>query len=556
MPKSVKSSKSGKGHRKPLRPGDEEENYSATPPSNELAQMMPAASRQNSFNAPPREADRRSETPRPGPERTNSNMLKRYTSTFTEAHLEGLPMQFSALGRLSENEHLPEDKEGGVGLDAATELNHFLTKQLNDVRERARGLQEERDAHTQRISELQLRLISEMDRNSRIKELANQMQYTIESKELFVGPQSSDDEILSDFRSILDEVRTWSIKFACESPISLDNLPVSVVTAFQRLAPACPDLRRLLSNRKHRRLFVRGWVSLGLADWLFRCLPSDHHSGSRCEDGWLDTETAHGVFLVERMLVNADRRTVSHRDLNDWRALTTTLLSRLDSPSSTTEAVQAYIKSCSRYILTPIAGWTVETNQQKLEDELLGILSGTLKLSQKLRCQRACWSVRHLGAAPRVSLPPQQPGPFMVLDARAMRDINGDEYDDVPGRRDTLGRIVDLVIGPGLYKRGNTNGQGFDTETCMERSEVKCRESWSEGHRDVKLAKSASLFNICNLFNLFSIFSLLHLRSGWSAGVHLRDLMTTGLTDLTDIALKDRTGIARKDLTEDVVFPT
>lgn len=147
-----------------------------------------------------------------------------------------------------------------------------------------------------------------MDRNSRIKELANQMQYTIESKELFVGPQSSDDEILSDFRSILDEVRTWSIKFACESPISLDNLPVSVVTAFQRLAPACPDLRRLLSNRKHRRLFVRGWVSLGLADWLFRCLPSDHHSGSRCEDGWLDTETAHGVFLVERMLVNAGKQ--------------------------------------------------------------------------------------------------------------------------------------------------------------------------------------------------------------------------------------------------------
>lgn len=84
----------------------------------------------------------------------------------------------------------------------------------------------------------------------------------------------------------------------------------------------------------------------------------------------------------------------------------------------------------------------------------------------------------------------------MVLDARAMRDINGDEYDDVPGRRDTLGRIVDLVIGPGLYKRGNTNGQGFDTETCMERSEVKCRESWSEGHRDVKLASPLPITEI------------------------------------------------------------
>ena len=76
----------------------------------------------------------------------------------------------------------------------------------------------------------------------------------------------------------------------------------------------------------------------------------------------------------------------------------------------------------------------------------------------------------------------------MVLDARAMKDINGDEYDDVPGRRVAHERIVDIIIGPGLYKRGNTNGQGFDTETCMERSEVKCRESWSEGRPDVKLA--------------------------------------------------------------------
>ena len=169
-------------------------------------------------------------------------------------------------------------------------------------------LQEEKDAQAQMISELQLRLVSEMDRNSRIKESANKIQYTMESRELFVGPQASDDEILSDFRSILDEVRTWSIKFACDSPISLDTLPAPIATAFQRLAPTCPDLRRLLSNRKDRRLFVRGWVSLGLADWLFRCLPSDHHSGSRCEDRWLETDIAHSVSLVESRLSNTGKQ--------------------------------------------------------------------------------------------------------------------------------------------------------------------------------------------------------------------------------------------------------
>ena len=192
-----------------------------------------------------------------------------------------------------------------------------------------------------------------------------------------------------------------------------------------------------------------------------------------------------------------DRKAVSHRDLNDWRALTTKLLSRLDIPSSTTEAVQKYIESCGRYILAPIAGWTMETNRQKLEDELLGILSGTLKLSQKLRCQRACWSVRHLVTGPRVPLSTKQPEQLMMLDARAMRDINGDEYDDVAGRgRAIVRRVVEIIISPGLFKRGNTDGQGFDTETCMERSEVKCRESWSEGRSDVKFESPLSVIEV------------------------------------------------------------
>ena len=184
-------------------------------------------------------------------------------------------------------------------------LEHVLTKQLNAVRESVGRLQQEKEAQAQTISELQLRLVSEVDRSNRIKESANRIQYAFESKELFIGPQCSDDEILSDFRGILDEVRTWSIRFACENPV---NLPVTIAPSFQRLAPACPDLRRLLGNRKDRRLFVRGWVSMGLADWLFRCLPSDNHPGSRGGDRWLDTNIANGVSLVESKLLNAGKQ--------------------------------------------------------------------------------------------------------------------------------------------------------------------------------------------------------------------------------------------------------
>lgn len=109
-----KSSKSSKKHRsKAPRPDEVEPNSRVAPLPNDLAQMMPDVSRKDSFSAPTRETDRhmsRSETPRPGAERTNSSMVKRYNSVpqspVSEASRDVFQAQHPGLGsRCDDREH-------------------------------------------------------------------------------------------------------------------------------------------------------------------------------------------------------------------------------------------------------------------------------------------------------------------------------------------------------------------------------------------------------------------------------------------------------------------
>lgn len=35
-------------------------------------------------------------------------------------------------------------------------------------------------------------------------------------------------------------------------------------------------------------------------------------------------------------------------------------------------------------------------------------------------------------------------------------------------------KTVEIIISPGLFKRGNSNGDLFDVESCVKRVEVAC----------------------------------------------------------------------------------
>ena len=173
------------------------------------------------------------------------------------------------------------------------------------------------------------------------------------------------------------------------------------------------------------------------------------------------------------MLCNPDRNVVSQRDLHDWRALTATLISKLNSSSNTGKGMEARVTECGRRIMSLIGIWVAVEDRRMLEDELLVILLQAVKLSQTLRCQRACWSVRHPSSAVQGTL---SAGDCLVFfDDGTMNDKHGDEDSDGENIQTSYKKIVEIVVSPALFKRGNTDGERFDVESCVEPSEVKCK---------------------------------------------------------------------------------
>lgn len=79
------------------------------------------------------------------------------------------------------------------------------------------------------------------------------------------------------------------------------------------------------------------------------------------------------------------------------------------------------------------------------------------------------WSVRLPLAA--------EAGQSLEFNAETMQDIDtrGGDDDEME-----ISKVVSLIVFPGLFKRGDTNGEHYDTETCVVKSMVKCYSYESE----------------------------------------------------------------------------
>ena len=123
-----------------------------------------------------------------------------------------------------------------------------------------------------------------------------------------------------------------------------------------------------------------------------------------------------------------------------------------------------------------VGEWVATEDSKTLEEGLLEVLLQAVKFSQNLRCQRAYWSVRHLKDV--VQQMPQSglPDNLVFFDKATMDDTHGDEdYDEEGGAYTQARKVVEIFITPGLFKSGDPDGELFEIETCIERSEVKCR---------------------------------------------------------------------------------
>ena len=141
-----------------------------------------------------------------------------------------------------------------------------------------------------------------------------------------------------------------------------------------------------------------------------------------------------------------------------------------------------------------VANWVAAEDQGMLEDGLQKILSDAVKLSQTLRCQRAFWSIRQAGSVVNRTLNAGRTGSWLYFDENTMDDEQGDEDSEGRSIPTSSRKTVEIIISPSLWKCGDTDGERYDIESCVERSEVKCkRPSSSRRHYQQEPAESMNI---------------------------------------------------------------
>ena len=367
--------------------------------------------------------------------------------------------------------------------------SHSENKQIQlDIRE----LEAELEQKEKVIVDLRANLQVEIESSKRIKESANKMQHAMESKELFVGRQDSDDVIYSRFQTLIGQIKTWSVPFAQGRPKFKGEFVTEAIEHIRRVAPGVADtesFEEFLRVPKNMRLFVRGYVGFAVADHLFRSLPystPESYTGFHGADVWMDRRLVEPVSVLEESLLYAgtdlerfqeslaksstviDRSKISDREFHDWRVLTTTLVARLDTMGKIGKGMESYLTTCCEHIMRLVGRWVGKHDRITLEEELQVILFSAVSLSRTLRCQRALWSVRQVGS-------PAPAEGKILYDQQVMEDKHGEEDSDGEDIPTANGKEVEIVVSPGLFKRGNTDGERFEFESCIERAEVKCR---------------------------------------------------------------------------------
>ena len=174
--------------------------------------------------------------------------------------------------------------------------------------------------------------------------------------------------------------------------------------------------------------------------------------------------------------MNKGPKPVSARELHDWRAFTATLLSKVIATNTGGTDVEAYLDRCAQLIIDPIRTWVQPGGEHDMKAKLIPIMKRAVEVSRLLRCQRACWSIRHL-AMPKQNMDSPSRGPdFVLFDESTMEDMDAGETHGKLHGQELHQRQVQIVVCPALYKRGNHNGERYDVEACMERSQVRCSE--------------------------------------------------------------------------------
>jgi hypothetical protein len=147
---------------------------------------------------------------------------------------------------------------------------------------------------------------------------------------------------------------------------------------------------------------------------------------------------------------------ISLKEINDWRAFSTSLISRDPGIDSQNDAL---IKDHAIPLNNEVRGLAKQQGQQFLDERLVAlvpILESAAKLYFLMWRQRANWVVKY-------------PRKDDLLDPNVMKEHDIDD-DDFPPKA----KRVDMYLFPGLFKSGNADGEGYTEESVVAKAQVVC----------------------------------------------------------------------------------
>lgn len=198
----------------------------------------------------------------------------------------------------------PMYREPQVDIHTALKNAHDDTDRLRDRRDffkrRSEDLEDELEHARVRNGQLEAMLTDEKERVAQTKRSANQMQSAMDNRETFLGEQTADLEVCGTFDKLLKGIKTWSTSFVGGEG---DLFKEAKLSEYQRVAPIVSELQPLVkmtTNKRQKRLFVRGWTAYVMCSKLFRTL--DLPPAESGKDVWVRQALADNFQTLENNL--------------------------------------------------------------------------------------------------------------------------------------------------------------------------------------------------------------------------------------------------------------
>jgi hypothetical protein len=204
----------------------------------------------------------------------------------------------SHIGKLfTVSEPHPSQPQGGYSLQTQETKQDRYRRERDEADEEVRRLLKE-------VDKLKADLKRQEEVVSQTKESTTRVRQAMQDKELFIGPQALDREVLAHFTSLFKNVRSWTRHFGGGKDLHLEAIDKDTLKQFNTIAPGlnAMQLGKIFSSKNKTRYFLQGWVSLMIIENLIPTPDDEPYKATLTRDLWMEQDDAQSLFTLERAL--------------------------------------------------------------------------------------------------------------------------------------------------------------------------------------------------------------------------------------------------------------